>query len=208
MKKPGFIVNGALLLLLAIAAIAVAGCGGSNEGESEGLKDEHDVQSRIEDNYAKAQPVPALTNSQVRQNLIEIQEAIAEGVETTSFFFNLGDQDPVKTCPSVGVPIPASAQLTNPEQAITQATLNHSSGGNVTLPQMDPDGIYTGETSGTYVLCIEAEGKPYVSYWEGYVLSGFAPAKWNYQEHHVELLGGSTWEFSKSTAPSGTKAGQ
>lgn len=206
--KHRFIARLVLLLLVVIAAVAVAGCGNHGEGESEGLKGEHEVQSEIEDNYAKAQPVPALTNSQVRQNLIEIKEAIAEGVETTSFFFNLGQSDPIKSCPSIGVPIPASAQLTNPEQPITQSSLHHSSGGNLTLPQMDPDGIYTGETSGTYVLCIEARGNPYVSYWEGYVLSEFAPAKWNYEEHRVELTGSANWEFSKTTPPSGTDQGK
>lgn len=185
---------------LTLLALLAAGCG--SHGASEGLKDEHHIQQTIEDNYAKDQPVPALTNSQVRQNLIEIKEAIAEGVETTSFFFNLGGADPVKSCPSIGVPIPASAQLTNPEQIIQNG--EHGAG-NETIPQMDPDGIYQGDTSGTYVLCIEAKGKPYVSYWEGYVLSEFAPAKWNYDEHRVELLGSSSWEFSKHTATSVVK---
>jgi hypothetical protein len=185
---------------LAFIALLAAGCG--SHGASQGLKDEHATQQTIEDNYAKDQPVPALTNSQVRQNLIEIEEAIAEGVATNSFFFNLGVTDPVKSCPSIGVPIPASAQLTNPDQIIQNG--EHGAG-NQTIPQMDPAGIYTGDTSGTYVLCIEAKGKPYVSYFEGYVLSEFAPAKWNYDEHRVELLGSSTWEFSKHTATSVVK---
>jgi hypothetical protein len=194
-----------------LAAVAFAGCFGSNEsnnGEghaSEGLRHEDEAQKSIENEYAKAQPIPVLTNSQVRQNLIEIQEAIAEGVETTSFFFNLGQPDPVKSCPSIGVPIPASAQLTNPEQVIKEGEHND---GSLSIPQMDPDGIYVGETTGTFVLCIESKGKPYVSYWEGYVLSEFAPAKWNYDEHHVELIGSSSWEFSKHTPPSGTTASE
>jgi len=181
---------------LCLLAVALAGCTGNRE--SDGQKAEHKVQQQIEDNYAQAQPVPALTNSQVRQNLIEIKEAIAEGVETTSFFFNLGSQDPVKTCPSIGAPIPSAAQLTNPEQIVNPP-------GDISamqLPQMDPDGIYTGDSSGTYVLCIEAKGAPYVSYWEGSVLSEFAPAKWNYDQHTVELLGSSSWDFSKHTPTS------
>lgn len=188
----------AVLVLLSFAAFII-GCGGSNE--SEGQSVEHSTQQQIENNYAKGQPVPALTNSQVRQNLIEIEEAIAEGVSTTSFFFNMGIQDPVKSCPSIGVPIPASSQLTNPEQIIQNG--EHGAG-NQTIPQMDPTGIYTGETTGTYVLCIEAKGNPYVSYWEGFVMSEFAPAKWNEAKHEVELLGSSSWEFSKHTAFSGT----
>jgi hypothetical protein len=194
--------TGALLLILAVSVMAVAGCGNGNRKASEGQEDEHHTQQQIEDNYAKDQPVPALTNSQVRQNLIEIEEAVAEGVQTTSFEFNLGVIDPVKSCPSIGIPIPASAQVTNPEQVIDSGDHNRTA-----IPQMDPTGIYVNETSGTYVLCVDAEGKPYVSYWEGYVLSEFAPAKWNYDEHRVELIGSSSWEFSKSTPPSGTEQG-
>lgn len=185
-----------------IAVAAFAGCStGSNPSGSDGLDSERKVQANIENEYSKAQPVPALTNSQVRQNLIEIQEAVAEGVDTTSFFFNLGAVDPVKTCPSIGVPIPSTAQLTNPEQVIEKG--QHDDG-SVTIPQMDPTGIYSGDSEGTYVLCIDARGNPYVSYFEGFVMTEFAPAKWNRETHETELLGSSSWEFSKSTPPSGT----
>jgi hypothetical protein len=200
MKK--FIVTG---VLLALFALPFAGCdtgGSGGDHASEGLKDEHNIQETIENNYAKDQPVPVLTNSQVRENLIEIKEAIAEGVETTSFFFNFGMEDPIKSCPSIGSPIPASAQLTNPEQVIEKGEHDN---GSVVVPQMDPDGIYQGNTEGTYVLCIEAKGKPYVSYWEGSVMTEFAPATWDYDNHRVELLGSSSWEFSKHTPTSVTK---
>jgi hypothetical protein len=188
----------AIAIALAVAA-GMSACGGSSA--SEGQKAEHSIQSQIEDNYAKGQPVPALTNSQVRQNLIEIEEAIAEGVQTTSFFFNMGVTDPIKSCTSIGVPIAATAQLTNPDQIIKEG--EHGAG-NQTIPQMDPTGIYTGETAGTYVLCISPSGEPYVSYWEGFVMSEFAGAKWNYTQHRIEIVGPASWEFSKHTAFSGT----
>lgn len=189
-----------VLVLLTLLAILVAGCGSNNSG-SDGLKAERKIQADIETNYSRAQPVPGLTNSQVRENLIEIQEAVAEGVETTSFFFNLGMTDPIKTCPSIGVPIPSTAQLTNPEQVIEKG--EHDSG-SVTIPQMDPTGIYSGDSEGTYVLCIDATSKGYVSYWEGSVLTEFAPATWDYDKHQVKLLGSSSWDFSESTPSSGT----
>ena len=187
------------ILILALAAHTfMVGCNG--QGASEGQKAENKTQREIENNYAKGQPIPALTNSQTRENLIEIQEAIAEGVSTTSFFFNLGDQDPIDSCPSIGVPIPASTQLTNPEQIINPP--GDASAAN--LPQMDPTGVYTGETTATYVLCVDAKAGPYVSYWEGFVKTEFAPATWNESKHQVELLGPSSWEFSEHTPPSGT----
>ena len=185
-----------VLAILVIAALAFAGC--SKNQASDGQKQEHETQQQIEDNYAKAQPVPALTNSQVRENLIEIEEAVAEGVSTTSFFYELGIPKPLHECPSIGVPIPITAQLTNPEQIINPP--GDASAAN--LPQMDPTGIYTGDGEGTYVLCIDATGEAYVFYWEGHVGTVFAPAK--YENGKIELLGKATWDFSEHTAPSGT----
>lgn len=203
MKVPRFYLIIVLGLIAAASTFVVAGCGHGHSGESSGQKAEHSTQQEIEDNYAKDEPVPALKNSQVRQNLIEIEEAVAEGVQTTSFFFNLGVEDPIKSCPSIGVPIPATAELTNPEQVISQSSIN-SSGGNVTIPQMDPDGVYKGDTEGTFVLCINAKGEAYVDYWEGFVDAEFAPASWNRTNHEIEDTGSATWDFSEKTAPSGT----
>lgn len=194
----------AVFVLALVAGIVIAACGGKEEDTiSSGGKLEHNTQQQIENNYGQSQPVPILTNSQVRENLIEIEEAIAEGVQTTSFFFNLGVATPIKSCPSIGVPIPATAELTNPEQIIKDNTGLNNGGGNVTLPQMDPDGIYKGSTEGTFVLCINAKGEAYVDYWEGNVDAEFAPAVWNKEKGEIEDTGAATWNFSAETASSG-----
>lgn len=140
------------------------------------------------------QPVPAFGWSQLRQNLIEIETAEANGVQTTSFFFNQGVQDPIMSCPSIGAPIATTTQITNPLQ-----TESHSdtSGGNTVLNQMDPTGIYSGDSSGTYVMCIDNTGKPYATYWEGYVNTVFGPATWDKGTHQVTLTGASSFKFTK-----------
>jgi hypothetical protein len=43
---------------------------------------------------------------------------------------------------------------------------------------MEPTGVYTGDSSGTYVVCIAPNGDKYLSYWEGFVQTEGGPAEW------------------------------
>lgn len=179
--------------LVLAAAVALVACGGNSSQNAE-----YQTQTRIQAHFERVQPVPSYSFSQLRQNLREIETAQAEGVQTTSFFFNLGDRDPIQTCPSVGAPIPSTDQITNPQQPLRDngPPLNNGDG-NVTLSQMEPTGVYTGDSTGTYVICVGADGKPYADYWEGYVQTVFGPAEWNYSTHSVELVGPPSFSFTK-----------
>jgi hypothetical protein len=97
------------------------------------------------------------------------------------------------------VPIPNTASLSNPQQVVTGS--NDRGYGLATIGQMDPIGIYTPTSStGTFVICVDAQGKPYANYWEGVVKTVFAPAKWNTTSHHVELVGPPSFSFTKIKA--------
>lgn len=185
---------------------ACAGLGSSSGSNINVEQQEVHVQDQISNNFIKNQPVPVFPYSQLRQNLKEIEKAQAEGVQTTSFFFNLGTQDPIDSCPSIGTPIQQSDSLTNPTQPIRDSSqpLNNG-GGNVVLDQMEPTGIYPGQGTGTYIICLGANGQEYANYWEGYVYTVFAPAKWNYTQHHIELVGSSSFNFSHDKASAGVK---
>lgn len=139
--------------------------------------------------FLRSQPVPIFDWSQLRQNLIELETAQAHTTATYSFMFSrgaTGKGDPVAQCPSIGFPIPSTYQLTNP--------LKKSD--NVALGQLEANGIYTGDTSGTYVMCLQPNGKAYASYWEGDVLTMTGTAKWNYATHQAELVGVPSFNFS------------
>src|SRR6476619_2388421 len=62
--------------------------------------------------YQKVQPIPFHDRSQYRETLISIDEAQARGTATTTFFFEAGIQNPVRTCDSIGYAVPSTAQLT------------------------------------------------------------------------------------------------
>ena len=174
---------------LAVAGIVFAGCGSSsNPNTLEQAQQRQDSKLLINN-----QPLPVASRSQERQTLIEIEKAQIQGVQTTSFFFNQGVQNPVKVCPSIGAPIPNTASLSNPLQLSKP-----DSSGSTAVAQMDPNGVYVPQnSSGTYVLCVGKGGKPYVAYWEGFVQTEFSPAVWNYSTHTIQDIGQPSYGFTK-----------
>lgn len=143
--------------------------------------------------YQQAQPVPKFTNSQLRQNLIEIETAQVHATATTSFMFLLagtGATGPlVKSCPSIGFPIPATYQLTNPQQ-----TAGDNGG---VVAQLEANGVFTGDTTGTYVMCVGDDGKPFAFYHEGYVSTVTGPAHWDTAKGEIVMDGSSSAAFTK-----------
>lgn len=170
--------------VIAVICLALAACGAAVATDNPQTIEVR-AQDAISAHYDAVQPIPVTSGrSQIRQNLIELENAQIEGVQTTTFeCASMGGCDPthppIKSCPSIGSPIPVTDQLTNPEQMIRDNSqpLNNG-GGNVTIGQMDPNGIYSGAGNGTYVLCITAGGAVTPSYWEGEVQVEFAPAVW------------------------------
>lgn len=145
-------------------------------------------------NLLTAQPVHAYDFSQLRLNLQEIEDAQAHGVVTTAFFMQRGQRDPIFSCPSIGAPIASTDQLTNPLQAVSNS--DSQSSWATSIGQMDPTGLYTGNSTGTYVMCVGADGTASPVYWEGDVMTAFAPAHWDYDKHQMVVDGPSGSHFS------------
>ena len=134
----------------------------------------------------QSQPVPVFNYSQIRQTLIDAETAQAKTTQTTSFFFVLGVKDPVFVCPSIGYPVPETDEITNPAQA------NHYNGNPYTLPQIDPNGIYGGNTSATFVICVGPNGDKYLEHAEEDVHTVSGPAVWDEASHSIRITGAST----------------
>lgn len=144
--------------------IALSGC------EDDGTRNDKKATDKQLQQYQKVQPIPFHDWSQYRETLISIDEAQAQGTTTTSFFFLMGVERPIKVCPSVGYPVPSTAQLTSPDQKVD----SHES----VISQMEPTGVYTGDSTGTYVVCV-IDGKAVPTYWEGEVHTEGGPASWD-----------------------------
>lgn len=183
MKKP------ALLAFVVLAALGLGAC--HKNAATSAAQTERKVSGQTLLNMEKTQPIPERPWSQLRQNLIELETAQTDTTQTTSFFFNQGVQSPIQSCPSIGYPIASTTELTNPLQTATGP--NHSG---LAIPQIDPNGVYAGESTGTYVICVDAQGRAYADYWEGFVQTVTGPAKWDDATKSVELIGAPSFKFS------------
>lgn len=179
-----------MLLLLPLFALSLAACN-SSSGQSSGNQKESAQQQADTNSLENNQPLPHFNYSQERQNMIDIERAQADNVETTTFWMNMGDSDPIGSCPSIGFGIPDTASLSNPLQAQWVGGGNGNAG--ITTGQMDPTGIYSPTGSmGTYIICLASNGQPYIDRVESTVDTYGGPAVWNYTKHMGELVGAPT----------------
>ncbi len=175
-----------LVPLVLLAVVSLTACAQDKKAAS---TKEQDVAKEQLEGFLVNQPVPVFNWSQLRQNMIELQTAQAGTTATTSFFFNQGVAKPIMACPSIGFPIPSTAQLTSPDQA-----KSGNDGRAWTLSQIEATGVYSGDSTGTYVICVDGNGKPYAMYWEGFVSTVTGPAQW--KDGQVVLTGKPTVEFT------------
>lgn len=173
-----------LAILAACSALALAACTSSSGTVDNDRKHTDEQLSR----YQANQPVPKFDWSQYRQTAIDITSAQVHGVATTTFFFNQGTDNPVKTCPSLGFPMPSTVQVTNPQQ-IARSDFGAGNWVDGVVDQMEPNGTYTGDSSATYVVCVAPNGDRYVVYWEGFVYTEGGPARWDRESGTVVLTG-------------------
>lgn len=190
-----------LAVLAAATAAILAGC--SHGANSSGAAQESRDSAAIEKTYLLNQPPPHFQHSDIRATAISIEAIQALGEQTTTFFFNQGVKDPIFSCPSLGEPVASTTQITNQQQ-------NYNSGyptGGTSYPigNMDPNGIYAGDSTGTYVLCVNAAGQQYAQYWEGFVDSVSGPARWDAGSGQIVVTGAPTMPTCKITAASGAQ---
>jgi hypothetical protein len=180
-------------ILAAAAAITlmtgVAACNGGSNGSS--LSNQQ--QSRDTTQMEYVEPLPYFPYSQMRQTLIEIEAIQALGIASTTFDFIPGIDHPVLACPSIGVPIPGTDELSNP--AVAQWRSGTEGNAGVTVGQEDPTGVFAGETTGTGGLCLDSSANQYLNDDEGYDVALTAPAYWDTHAGdglppgHIQLTG-------------------
>jgi len=100
--------------------------------------------------------MPAITNFAEKRMMKDIMELRDQNVATTAYITDMNGKLH-KICNSVGYGLPYATQYTNPMR--TAGDINH---GLVTLPQADPNGLYSpASADGTWVLCVDPKsGKP------------------------------------------------
>jgi hypothetical protein len=99
--------------------------------------------------------MPAITNFAEKRMMKDIMELRDQNVATTAYIVDMNGKLH-KICTAVGYGLPYATQYTNPMRI---AGDGH---GYVTLPQADPNGLYSpASADGTWVLCVDPKsGKP------------------------------------------------
>lgn len=169
------------MIVTPVMAVMLTGC--QNDGTSNDQKNTDSLLQRLQAN----QPIPNPDYSQYRQTQIDVEQAQIHGVATTTFFFTHGATKPYKVCPSVGFPVASTSQLTNPLQGI---------GNGEVIGQMEPNGVYTGSSTGTYVTCVAPDGSRYISYAEPDVHTEGGPAHFDNTTGLIVLDGQPTVKTS------------
>lgn len=165
----------AAALIAAAALVVTAACTSTNGA---GDVQEHQQQQNDTTQMELILPLPHFTYSAMRYEMI-VEEAIqAFGISSTTFFFNQGTREPISSCASVGLPIPADSSLSNPWQP-QNATDGNGNYNTVAVGQMDPNGLYMGPTSATYILCKTTTGGTYMAHAEEFVHAVTAQAYWD-----------------------------
>lgn len=181
----------ALVVIGAIAALTtLSACTSSHSVQKTAQQQESTAQAADSLTLQTGQPVPHFDWSQIRQTVISVEGAQAHVVQTTTFFFQQGMQDPYFICNSIGFPVASTTELTNPQQVVQDH--NQYGGGNVAIGQQDPTGVYTGQSAGTYVICVQPNGQAEIQYAEPNVHTVGGPAAWDRDKHQIVLTGTST----------------
>lgn len=145
-------------MLLVVMSLILSGCGpSSSDASASTAKEEANKVAMNTDRLNTNQPAPQFDWSLERYIMGEMMKARNERVSTYSYVISSYTGQILDYCPSIGYPLAANTQMTNPEVVIDFGFGESRSG--VTLPQAEQNGLYPSpSTSGTFVPCVNANG--------------------------------------------------
>ena len=163
-----------IALPLAVIPIVIATSASSCGSSTGAAASANNTNSGILGHYNSVQPPLDPTGNSVYRDTLTYAEAThILGLNTYTFFMRKGGQGgPFFQCASEGSAVPNTAELTNPQQYVSNADdPSLPSDGVAVVGNMDPDGVFPPAASqGTYVRCLYDNGKPYLVYSEPDVL--------------------------------------
>lgn len=179
------------LAALAVAALAACENGDQNRVGGKTVAAQQQAVSTSFDRLNQAQPTPVFDFSAIRQTLIDVETVQANGVATTTAFY-LEGIGLVAWCPSKGLPVPSTYQLSNSQQYVDLP--GDQSRALYQIDQGEPTGVYVGSSTGTYTICLDDNGKPFAYYWEGYTASASGVVDYP-ADKRISLTGDPSYVF-------------
>ena len=141
------IISIAALTLLGVSLVGCEITPSSDETQRE-------EQERILQEGSRQTGMPNIKNFRERKLLKQILEMRdQDGLVTYTYTVPETTGRPVFLCNSIGYAIPAATQYTNPQKT------DYYSTGSVTLPQADPNGLFSPDNAeGSWVMCTDPSG--------------------------------------------------
>lgn len=138
-------------ILMALGFVLLSLCMAADGGGcSNADSTEHDAVDQQQSLYVRNQPVPTFQWSLERHLMVQLYQARNRQVTTYSYIVNQFTGRISWSCTSLGFPIPATTQLTNPQRVAYQ---------NAVIPQPEPNGVFSPpDTAGTWVMCTGEDG--------------------------------------------------
>lgn len=162
--------------LVVALALAVVACG----PKTAATKDSETVNQQ-QNAYQVNQPVPRFDYSLERDTVIQLYQARNQALATYTVIVSDGTGDALFACPSIGFPIQADVQLTNPQMPYRWS---ETSSPTFSVDQPEPNGLYSSKaTDGTWVRCVGPDGRTYPVYSEGKVLTFPFVVKYDQSQH-------------------------
>ena len=147
-------------LLLVVFAFAIMGSQGSCTTADANSVQAKEMERTAMEAEQRVGPV-GITNYTERRFMKTILELRDTEVSTYSYYMDFTGKLHY-LCPSIGYGLPYSTQYTNPEVKV------YGSSGNISLPQLDPYGMYNASgVAATWIICTTGKpGEVEVVYWE------------------------------------------
>ena len=142
------------LFVITPFALLLTACDGPAQPTADQVQRRQQEQVAQQSNSAVG--MPAIVNFQEKRMLKDIYELRDKAIVTYTYITDMNG-GLHKICDSIGYGISGATQYTNPQRvARYNETPEH---GNITLPQADPNGLFSPPTDeGTWVLCKDPNG--------------------------------------------------
>lgn len=132
------------VVVLIVFALLIAGCTDS------ATYAERTTVNQQQDIYLRNQPIPSFDWSLERDEAIQLYQIRNEARNTYTVITAQGTGTVLFMCPSIGYPLPADVQLTNPQQYYSGTTVS----------QAEPNGLFSSlNTDATWVMCVNEDGE-------------------------------------------------
>ena len=152
------------VVMMALMGSALAGCSpsGGPTADDQQAQQTEELQRRSQAEVGIAQPTN-FTRKRLANRIIQMLDS--PNLATVSYAQGL---DGRLRCigRSIGFPLPAATQTTNPSRIADQG-VNY---GYAILPQPEPDGLFSPTSEdATWIVLVNAKGEPSPAYFEGHV---------------------------------------